>query len=108
MADLTRTALVLLDLLRFRRSLGQSWLVQEPRQRYSLVVPTMLTSRRLERLRSVNASTLRQLHTASLIKYGPDVEVPRFGYLTEWQRGQLRVNGKLTGCTITLTEKGLR
>lgn len=70
----------ILRTLRFRADLGQTWAIPEPRGRAGLVVPTMMTSQTLQRLRAVNLSTLRRMADQNLIVVTESPDRPAYGY----------------------------
>ncbi|WP_053208302.1 hypothetical protein [Jiangella muralis] len=102
---LGRAALDLLDILRFRASLGDSWLVEQPRQRFALYVPNMSAVSRPEYLRTVNGATLRALHGRELIEYGPDVSTVPFRLRNRTQLN-CDIVGGVRASTVQLTDAG--
>jgi hypothetical protein len=87
---LSPAAQKLLDLLEFRRGDGQCYLVDRPRARTALYVPSMIEpSRRPEPVAAFNDRTVRELNAAGLVTVDED-SLPR-----EEQPDLLR---KMIGC----------
>jgi hypothetical protein len=66
-ADLSPAAKKLLGLLEFRRGDGQCYLVDRPRARTALYVPTFMPSHRPEPVGAFNDRTVRELNRAGLV-----------------------------------------
>jgi hypothetical protein len=71
-ANLSPAARKLLDLMEIRRGDGQCYLVDRPRARTALYVPTWLPSHRPEPVAAFNDRTVRELTRAGLVTVDED------------------------------------
>lgn len=98
MPDLTKTQRQVLHILHFRDGMqpGGCWLVDAPRGRYALIVPTMMGW--YEPLGMRYAGTWRALLTAELVTRGPVVALP--------EPVRQGARGATHGTAVALTDRG--